>query len=390
MPASAVGLDIGAYSIKIVAFRDTKPNPTLEVLAAIRTPPGSVRDGEILDRFDVGQTIREVAVAAGVRARTPVYAAVGGSSLSVRGCAFASLQPAQLRAVAGDAARAWLPPAGPEVVVEVQALPGLPTTGGTDAAVFVASRSAVLSRLQTIRLAGLRCVGVDAEPVAVLRALVYGTRDTFLLARTVAVVALGEDCGWVVVVRRGTVAYIRPVSTAGAALTRAVSQVVYGGTQAAERKKEFSAVGVSQEVFANASREEQETSLALARQVDALATELREVLDDYRRGVGASDSAGAIDQVLLTGGTSLLEGLDGALSEALGIRVSRAGVFDMLSIETAGFDPDYVRLCGPSAATAAGLALTPLMENRQYAFAADPSMFGMATEVDLRGRAAAR
>jgi len=52
--------------------------------------------------------------------------------------------------------------------------------------------------------------------------------------------------------------------------------------------------------------------------------------------------------------------------------------FNSLAVDTHRFDPEYVRLTAPSATIAVGLALAPLMASRQYQFAVDPAVFGVA------------
>jgi type IV pilus assembly protein PilM len=379
MPTPLLALDIGSYSVKMAQLAPGRP-PKLEVLASTRTTPGTVRDGEVLDPLELAECIRELLAATGVRPGAQVITAVGGPRVNARAQSFPPMPTARLRQTVVWEAEKWMPPPIQDCVVEPQLVGERVTDEGRvqDVVVVAAPKSAVNSQVQAIESAGLRCVAVDVEAFALLRSLIYASQRTDLFVKTVAIVRLGDSYSDITIVRRGDYVLSRHLPVAGTTFTRAVGQGLSLNHAEAERKKEYNGVAVTEPELAGLSPEEREVSSVMMREMDDFTRELRLSINYYQTHYQDSAEPAAIDEVLLTGGSSMLRNVDTYLSRALGVPATVVNVFDSLAVDTREFDPRYVKLCAPSSSVAVGLALTPHLG--QYQFAVDSSIFGVVME----------
>ncbi len=379
MPVPLLAVDIGAYSVKMAQFLPQRP-PRLAVLASTRTTPGAVRDGEVLDPVEVSECIRELMAATGVRPGTQVVTSVGGPRVNARPQTFPPMPITRLRQSVVWEAERWMPPPIQNCVVEPQVLGERLSEEGTvqEVVVVAAPKSAVNTRVDAINAAGLRCVDVDIESFALLRSLIYASHRTDLFTKTVAIVRLGDSYGDITIVRRGSYVLARHLPVAGATFTRAVSQALSLAPAEAERRKEYDGVAATERELAELSDQERQVSSAMMRELDDFTRELRLSINYYQTHYQDSADPTAIDEILLTGGGSMLRDLDSYLSRALGIPTTRVNVFDHLAVDTTEFDQRYLRLCAPSFPVAVGLALAPHLG--QYQFSVDTSIFGVVME----------
>src|SRR5512136_2242432 len=80
---SAVGLDIGSHSVKVVELIRAGKSLKLAHYAIQELAPGTVVDGEIVNREHVNASIRDALRNAGIKPRA-VFSAVSGRSVIVR------------------------------------------------------------------------------------------------------------------------------------------------------------------------------------------------------------------------------------------------------------------------------------------------------------------
>jgi len=374
MARARVAVDIGAYSIKMAQILPGAQGPRLEILASTRIPPGAVRDGEVVDDFEVTECIRELMAATGIGRGSRASTCVGGPSVIVKVSAYPGTSANAVRDAAIEDAAGWAP-GGADALIEAHVVPAASAAGTRDVAIAAAARPAVESRVSAVAKAGLVCDDVDAEPFALLRSLIYASANTALFVRPVAVLQLGETYGSLTILRRGAFALYRPIKVAGAALTKAVGRALAIPYPDAEALKETHAATPGGEPGAAVVESDRATD-ALAPPLLELVGEVRLALNQYASQY-EPEGVGKVEAVLLTGGTAMLRGLEQYLTQALGTRVFAPGLFDALALDPSAFDPQYLRLCAPSSAGVVGLALAPFLASGRYRPAVDPSVFGV-------------
>lgn len=380
MPASPVAVDIGSYSIKMARILPGKPLPKLDVLASIRTPADSLRDGDVTDPFAVAEAIKELMAAVGVTSGTPAFTAVGGARVTARAHEMPVMPVSKLRRSIALEAERWLPFPIEDGVIEPLVIGQRETDMGRvqDVVIAAAPRHAVESHAETLRMAGLRCVEVDIEPFALLRALVYASHNTDLFTKSVAIIRLGGAFSDITIVSRGQYVLCRPLPVAGNTFTRAVSDALVEPLPLAEQHKEFLGYASIDADPPGVTPDERRIAQAMSRDLTELARELKLSVSFFQAEYQDQLGSANVEQVLLTGGGAMLRGMDTFLARSLGVETRLVPYVDALAIDTSKFHPDYIRLSSPSMAIALGLALAPLIESRQYRLATDASVFGVA------------
>ncbi len=380
MPPIPLAVDIGSYSIKMARFAPGRPQPQLDVLASIRTPSDSVKEGEIVDPFAVAEATKELMQAAGIASGTPCITAVGGPRVIARAHEMPAMPLAKLRTSILFEAERWLPFPVEDSIMVPQVMGERQGEQGRvqDVVIVAAPRAAVESRVEALRMAGLRCVEVDIEPFALMRTLVYASWNTDLFSKSIAIIRLGCSFSDITIVSRGQYVLCRPLPVAGNTFTRAVSDTLGEPMVRAEWLKEMHGQAGADIELRDLPDEERRISQAMSRDMTELARELKLSVSFFQAEFQDQVSGANVEQVLLTGGSGLLRGMDTFLARALGVDVRLLPYFDSLAIGTGKFHPDYVRLSSPASVVAVGLALSPLLTGKQYTLATDPSIFGVA------------
>lgn len=380
MPPTPLAVDIGSYSIKMARFAPGRPQPQLDVLASIRTPSDSVKEGEIVDPFAVAEALKELMAATGIGSGTPCITAVGGPRVIARAHEMPAMPFVKLRTSILFEAERWLPFPVEDSVMEPQVVGERQGEMGRvqDVVIVAAPRSAVETRVEALRMAGLRCVEVDIEPFALMRTLVYASWNTDLFSKSIAIIRLGCSFSDITIVSRGQYVLCRPLPVAGNTFTRAVSDTLGEPMPRAEWLKEMHGVAGADVDLRDLADDARKISQAMSRDMTELARELKLSVSFFQAEFQDQVSGANVEQVLLTGGSGLLRGMDTFLSRSLGVDVKVVPYFDSLAINTGRFHPDYVRLTSPSCAVAVGLALSPLISGKQYTMSTDPSIFGVA------------
>jgi type IV pilus assembly protein PilM len=387
MPPTSLAVDIGSYSIKMARIVPGRPQPRLDVLASIRTPADSIKEGEITDSFAVAEAIKELAHAVGVTPGTPCITAVGGPRVTARAHEMPAMPLAKLRTSILFEAERWLPFPVEDSIMEPEVVGERMTEQGRvqDVVIVAAPRTAVESHVETLRMAGLNCLEVDIEPFALLRSLIYASWNTDLFTKSIAIIRLGGAFSDITIVSRGQYVLCRPLPVAGNTFTRAVSDALGEPLPVAEQHKETLGQAGADVDLKELPDDERRVSQSMGRDLTELARELKLSVSFFQAEFQDQLAGANVEQVLLTGGSAMLNGMETFLSRALGIETRLTPYFDSLAIDTSKFHPDYVRLSSPSFAVAVGLALTPLFDQKQYRLATDPSIFGVALSKRRQG-----
>lgn len=376
-----IGVDIGSYAIKAAYVAPGRSGPELVALASIRTPPGAIEDGIVTDVAATAAALRELLDAAGLTVRDAATA-VGGPRVIARPQTFPHMSEARLRQTALYEAEKFIAFSLEESIVEPQIVAERQTEDGRmlDVMVVAAQTQLVDSRVQVLQRAGLSPVFVDIEAFALLRSMIYGTHDPDVLQSNVGIVRLGESYGDITIVASGSYVLYRTLPGAGRALTEAIATQLGVTYHEAEAIKETDAVAVTPDVAGALDERSARVSEAIQPVLDDLTYELRLSLGFFQAQFQDVSEGGTVRHLLLTGGTSVMRNLDRYLSAAVGVPVSRRQFIDSLALDRSRFDPAYLAAASPLAGVAVGLTLTNHMKSGSYAFAADPSQFGVALQ----------
>ncbi len=223
-----------------------------------------------------------------------------------------------------------------EMIVDY--LAGKPSDQKVPVTMIVAERSGVDKELQQYRRSGLRVAAMETNPVAFYHAVHRLGKDQ-TGAGCVALVDIGAGRMDINLAKHGTLRFSRSISLGGDVLTQGlVEKFGVDASQAEALKREQGLSGKAKVLE------------ALGPEVDRLIVEIQRSVDYYR----AQSRDGALERMLLAGGTPLMPGFVEYISSFFDAKVSLFNPFEGMDCGTVGPDLEQV---APRYASSVGLAL---------------------------------
>jgi type IV pilus assembly protein PilM len=371
---STIGIDIGSHSIKVVQLSPSRNGFTLTRAGSTPTPPDAMKQGVVVDRSAMAESLHTLLRDLGISTATAV-AAVAGPTVVVRPVQLPAMPEAQLRKSIYWEARNYISFPVEDSLLEFQILSThtADSTPKMDVMLVAAPRDLVDSRVETLELAGIEPIAIEVETFSLMRAAIelpYGLNDVH---ETMALVDIGASYTNISIVSNGAFVLNRAITIAGNNFTEAVANVLGVDPLQAEEIKEHELQVVTDEVTrAELSPIGQEASRALEPVMEELVREIRRsfAFYDYQQGPGSSTAAATartpngIARVILTGGSAKMGGLAPYLQEQLGLPTAITDYFSKGAVAVPeGTDELYTQ--EPMLATATGLALREQLAARE-------------------------
>lgn len=307
--SSLVGVDIGSASIRAVEVRSPDKRPSIVKYAEVPLPEGSVRRGEVLEIATVATALKRL-WANGKFSTKEVVLGMGGPRVLSRDVSVPRASLAEIRESLPFHVQDLLPVPVNEALLDFYPISeGVGETGPVVNGLLVAAiKEAVTANVAAVTRAGLRPVGVDLIPFALVRGLVPPSGARGL----VAIVSVGANTTNVVLVQDGVPQFVRIIPSGGDDITRAlVQRLQLSPGQAETAKREL---GLTQSPLRPEHRPAAEVIFEVAgEQVNAIRNTLSYYLN--------SKPGAAIERIVLSGGGAQLQGLSRALADLSGIPV---------------------------------------------------------------------
>jgi type IV pilus assembly protein PilM len=352
-----VGLKIGASQIAAAVVVPSGNGHELVELARTPLEPGIVVDGEVRDAEALTTALREFFAKSQLPTRD-IRLGLASSRIGVRTLDIVGVDDeSRFDNAVRFKAHEVLPVSVNESVLDYRILgERFSESGELMRHIFlvVAPKDQVQPYVEVAREAGLRLAGIDLEALALLRAFVEPKPVGVPAAddRATVVVAIGHEASTLLVAGGGICEFTRVFDWGGSTLQDAIAQELgVHATEAATVLRNLSLTGGGGD-FAAADAENRSRALEAVRlRLTPFARELVSSLQFYQT---QPDSLG-IGEIVITGGTSHLEGLSEALNQMIGVSV-RVG--DPLSrvVVRRSFDPEIDASIG-SMAVPIGLAI---------------------------------
>ena len=325
-----LGIDLGAYSVKVVVATPGFRNPSLVDLYERPVPPGD-EPHELRAARALGELVREYKLE-----QDSAYAALAGDRvfIHVLEFGFKSLRRPELAKAVGAELEGILPVDLEDMVYTFEPLPrqAVAAVQAEDAAagMRVLACASMTTRirgfLELLEQQGAEPRGLIAAPASYPRVLerIAAASAAPGAAKgppppVTAVIDIGHERTDVCVVVGSRADFVRTVARGGRQLTEAIARVwrmPYAQAEAAKHQDGFIA-----------SAAEPAPSEAWARIHEALAPELASLARDLRQTLVACQAKTGItvERVLLVGGGSRLRGISSYLAEQLHLPVSTLG-----------------------------------------------------------------
>jgi type IV pilus assembly protein PilM len=331
-----IGLDVGSTSVRAVETGRGKDSTVITRFGQAPLPDGAVRGGVVHDDKAVTLALKQLWASTGFRGRKVVLG-VTNPQIVVREMAVANLPGRELKRSLPFQVRDSLP-----LPVERSLLDFYPLEDATGretvrGLLIAAPKEAVLTAVRAVERAGLHVARVDLASFALLRAA------SRLDSQVEAVVDIGAQATTVVVHADGEPLIVRTIPRGGAEITQTIAArlgVPFGEAEALKCR-----VGLLDGADPGTA--------------DVIRSAVGPVVNEIRSSFAYLNAGGRqarVSRLALSGGGSLLPGLDRALGEQLGVEVVMADPTGRLrtSRRPRSKTPDRF---APSAAVSIGLAL---------------------------------
>jgi len=311
-----IGLDIGSKSIKIVELSREGQGYSLRAAAAVGytgTPIEKIEDDRGL--VGVSDIVKKLVSDAKIATRD-VAISLPENHVYTRLVKFPLLNDAEIASAVKWEAPEYIPIPSSEAVIEYQVLERRENSTPPQVLVLLVAvnRVFVEKYIKVAEKAGLRVTSVESELFSIVRAFSPGEGVEMF-------VDIGGNSTNIAVAVNGQLYLARSISTAGAALTRAVSQSLgVSETQAEEYKRTY---GLAE------SQLEGKVAAALSPLFRLIGEETKKALHYYQMEVkGAMPS-----QVVLTGGAAGMSGATSALAAHVGMEVVVGNPFEKIILD---------------------------------------------------------
>jgi type IV pilus assembly protein PilM len=346
---TTVGLDIGSSAVRAVQVTAGGRGPaTLDRLGQVLLPPGTVRDGEIVDAGPVTDALRTLWTRYGFKHRQ-VYLGIANQQVVVRQLDVPYLPDAELRQSLEFQAQDAIPIPIDQAILDFHTLEHYEIDNGdrfSRILLVAAQRQMVETLLDVVNAAKLEPAGLDLDAFAMLRAL---APETMLEDRGgEMLIDVGASVTNIVVHENGIPRFVRILLMGGAVITDGLTGALGIEWEDAEDMK--ARTGLTDEYgFGESS----EAATIITERAGRFVDEIRGSLDYYT----AQTESVPITRVIVSGGASQLPGLRERLAETLRLPVDRGHPMQDLKIGNVGLASEQLIEAEPFLAVAIGLAL---------------------------------
>lgn len=336
---TALGIDIGSHSIKIVEISSERNQVTLLNAAAILTPPRALGSTTETDRDSIANAIKKLVHDARIGTKS-VHVALPESQVFTRVIDVPQLSRQELSAAIRWEAEQYIPLPLDQVVMDFSVLQEAKDTGTKMMQVLLVASPKVLidKYVGYIEQSGLGVVSIETEIISACRALSRSVASV----RTSMIVSLGAQTTDLAILRGGILTFTRSISAGGEALSRALVQGLgFHQNQAEEFKKTY---GLDRRHL------EGKIVQAVHPIMDLIVSEIKRAKAFYEEKYPGEH----VDVVMLSGGTARLPGMVAYMAEQITVETHIANPWVGITKDArfAALDNE-----GPVFCVAAGLAL---------------------------------
>lgn len=355
----AFGLDIGDLSVKLVQLKrhhviGRPTNFTVQQMRSVNLPSGAIVNGEILQPEVVRKKILHILGKDGAypKIKSPwVVADLPEPQTFLKVIDIPTPEKDLLFDEIAIHASKHLPFEIKDTYLDWQVVGNAPNDESTRIIIAAVPKNIADSYTYLLEAAGLDPLALEAESVAVSRALITGSKDYAGIAR--ALLDLGGTRSCIIVYDHNTIQFSKSLGFSGEMFTTALAQGLKLEHNEAEKLKISTGLKYTSE-YPNYLK-------YVDPLINQLVTELRETLHFYKDHFPESNP---ITHITMCGGTSNLLNLDTVLSQKMKISTRPANVWKNLNSETAANadlkkDLDYA----PAIGLALRAAQNPLLKN---------------------------
>lgn len=301
-PPISVGLDIGSTAIKIAEVRRNQRQPELVAAVIEELPANTVRDGYILNKEKLTETLQQAWALHGIEG-THVVLSLSGQAVVIREVSFPEMNDKELRQAIKWELDKYIPTTEAANYYFDFAILEAPQAGRDIRVLLVAAPLEMITGItNAVKQAGLKPLAIDIEPLALQR--------TMEKADNVIIIDIGANCCQLNLFQQGFPLVSRFIPLSGARFTEVIMQALVLDFYDAEKFK----------IQANALMQRNQAALVPASVQQGLKLLAAELAREIRRTTDyfqMQNREATFERIVLTGGGAKLASLTDNLSELL-------------------------------------------------------------------------
>lgn len=340
MKKKPFGLDIGATTIKLVWLDSGQGGYVFKSSIIAPTPSKGMMSEAPLDEEEMAQAIRKAADDIKIDAKF-VNVALAENQVYTKVLEMPVLSEKELRSAIYWEAEQYIPVPLTSITLAWNVLkkPEVNAAGEKMQVLMVGAPTVLINKYQRIiSTAGFTVSAMETEILSAVRALVSDNNFP-----TTLIINIGSVSTSLAIIRKGIMVFTYSMSIGGAAINRAIaSDLGLSDAQAEEYKKAY---GFSDKTLGGKIGKATEPILG------SILTEVKKSIAFYSQKYKDDSS---IKQIILSGGTAKLPGIDMYFANASGIETVTANPWKILSSQQV---PKEILDNGPDYSIAVGLAM---------------------------------
>ena len=310
MTNKSFGLDIGATTIKAVSLTRQKNGFLLESSFIMPTPVKGMYSNSPLDEQEMAESLKKVVDNAKITTKN-VNIALPENKVYTNVIEMPVMSDKELASAINFEAEQYIP----VPLSEINLVWSVLKRDEKIRVLMVGAPTIDINKYQrTIAMAGLNIVGIETEILSAIRALVHASIPQTLI------INIGAENTSLAIIRDGVLIFTYSVPTGGAAINRALEADF--GISASESEEYKKVYGMSKEGVGGKVGSSIEAILA------SILNEIKKTLAFYAQKY-KDDTI--IQQIVLSGGTAKLPGIQLFFAENLGIETAIANPWQVLT-----------------------------------------------------------
>lgn len=345
-----IGVDIGSHSIKVAEVEDSKQGMILKNFGMIELPPESVVEGSIKEMEIVSSALRNLLKNLKIKNKN-IATSISGYSVIVKKITIPQKGEEDLEKNIQNEAEQYIPFDINDVNLDFQILPSETkeekeeeeeTEELMDVLLVAAKKDIVEEYISLFHLTELNPVVLDIDAFALQNAFEI---SDFEQSGCHSLVHIGAQQLTINVVNDGVSIFTRDSSYGGSQITSDIQNKLETSFEDAEKIKlgaisiELDHRPVLEDIFSSVVTK---WAQEIKRALDFVATTFVDI---------------KVDNILLSGGSTLLPGLGKYLGLETGLQIETLNPFANLEIKEKLFDAAYLSYCAPMAVISIGLAI---------------------------------
>jgi type IV pilus assembly protein PilM len=345
-----IGIDIGSHSIKVAEIEDSKKGMILKNFGMIGLPENAIVEGSIKEMEIVSAALKNLLDNLQIKNKN-VATSISGYSVIVKKITIPEKEEKDLEESIQSESEQYIPFDINDVNLDFQILPSESEKEETedeekeelmDVLLVAAKKDIVEEYISLLHLTELNPIVLDIDPFALQNAFEISNHEQ---SGCHALVHIGAQQLTINVIKEGISIFTRDSSHGGAQITSEIQESLDISYREAESVKlgakpiETDQRPAIEEIFSSTVTK---WAQEIKRALDFVATTFTDI---------------KVENILLSGGASLLPGLGKYIGLETGLKTEMLNPFSNLEIKEKLFDIGYLNYSAPMAVISIGLAL---------------------------------